>query len=320
MTSELDDDTVARSYRYLRLALVALLISMAASVFYQSRRQGSFLASVSAYYYTPAQGIFVGALVGVGACMIALRGTTSVEAVALNVGGAFATLVATIPTSRGPDFRTAVEACRAGGGPLLTRKASSGPDCPTVQALAEATGANVQNNVVALLFTGLLAALAALFLLRRDRRFTASGGLPTSTVAGFVVIGVLWVGAMVGCVWYLSWLVDNGHYLAGLGLLLSVLLVAVVNARRHQAGQPAVAARTGVVPHLVGALRSPRNYRYSWIAGALLVVAVIAVVMRLAGVITLFWLEIVVAGLFVAFWTVQTFELDQRTVPAEPGR
>ena len=56
--------TQAKSYRYLRIAMVGLLIALAAAVFYQSSQQGSFLASVSAYYYTPAQAVFVGALIG----------------------------------------------------------------------------------------------------------------------------------------------------------------------------------------------------------------------------------------------------------------
>ena len=47
--------TQAKSYRYLRIAMAGLLIALAAAVFYQSSQQGSFLASVSAYYYTPAR-------------------------------------------------------------------------------------------------------------------------------------------------------------------------------------------------------------------------------------------------------------------------
>jgi hypothetical protein len=69
-----DSDTLAKSYRYLRLAMVGLLLCLAVAVVYQGVRQGNLLGSVSAYYYTPAQAIFVGGLIGLGACMIALKG------------------------------------------------------------------------------------------------------------------------------------------------------------------------------------------------------------------------------------------------------
>jgi hypothetical protein len=82
-------ETQAKSYRYLRIAMVGLLLALAAAVFYQSSQQGSFLASVSAYYYTPAQAVFVGALIGLGASMIALQGMNQPEDVFLNLGGMF---------------------------------------------------------------------------------------------------------------------------------------------------------------------------------------------------------------------------------------
>jgi hypothetical protein len=79
-----DGDTLAKSYRYLRTAMVGLLVCLAVAVVYRSWRQGDLLGSVSAYYYTPAQAIFVGALIGLGTCMIALKRTTPVEDVFLN--------------------------------------------------------------------------------------------------------------------------------------------------------------------------------------------------------------------------------------------
>ena len=118
-----DSDTLAKSYRYLRLAMVGLLVCLAAAVLYQSWRQGlNFLGSVSAYYYTPAQAFFVGGLIGLGACMIALKGTTPVEDVFLNLGGVFAVIVAIVPTGRDADYRAAVNACQEADTPLLTER------------------------------------------------------------------------------------------------------------------------------------------------------------------------------------------------------
>jgi hypothetical protein len=42
----------------------------------------------------------------------------------------------------------------------------------------------------------------------------------------------------------------------------------------------------------------------------MLLVAAGSAVLMFADLITLFWLEIAVFGLFIAFWTVQTIELE----------
>ena len=85
------DWTVAqRSYRYVRASLIGLFVALATAVVFQSITQGGLLTSISAYYYTPAQAIFVGALVAIGAAMVALRGVTTMEEVALNIGGMLA--------------------------------------------------------------------------------------------------------------------------------------------------------------------------------------------------------------------------------------
>lgn len=126
MTSHLDEtdrerraEIEAKSYRYLRMAMAGLLICLAAAVIFQSREQGDLLGSVSAYYYTPAQAIFVGALIGLGMGMIALKGRTTPEDVVLNLGGAFAAVVAIVPTAR-DRCATALSA-----GPGLPRRATS---------------------------------------------------------------------------------------------------------------------------------------------------------------------------------------------------
>ena len=160
-------DVREKTYTFLRLTLVALLVGLGVAVIWQTYRQGwQILDSVSAYYYTPAQPIFVGSLIGLGACMIALRGENTPEEVFLNLGGMFAAGVAVVPTSRGADYLTAIEACRQ---PRHRR----GTDCPTVRALEQATRANIENGLVALLVVAALALAATWFLASRD---TSPGG------------------------------------------------------------------------------------------------------------------------------------------------
>lgn len=164
--AEPQNDVWMKSYQYLRTAMVGLLFGLGMAVLIQTHRQGwHLLASVSAYYYTPAQAMFVGGLVGLGACMIALKGANGWEEVFLNLGGMFAAVVAVVPTSRGADYAAAARLCREEtAGPLLTGKASTGLDCPQVGALEAATRANVHNNMWALVAVGLVGLAAAVFI------------------------------------------------------------------------------------------------------------------------------------------------------------
>lgn len=297
-------ETQAKSYRYLRIAMVGLLLALAAAVFYQSSRQDSVLASVSAYYYTPAQAVFVGALIGLGACMIALQGMNDAEDTFLNLGGILAIVVALVPTGRGPDFKTAVQACQKSAGTLLTTQPGPKLDCPTVQALENATRANVENNMAALLIVGGLALILAGGILFKGR--TAKSGTPGRrwVLAAFSAALLLWLGGLTALAASVAWLADNGHYIAAGGLLLCILLVAAANAHRERAGAGGVPK--GDVP------KSPRTYLYTRVAVAMLVVAGVFIVLWLTNVISLFLVEIVVAGLFAVFWVVQTFELETR--------
>ncbi|MGH3647601.1 MAG: hypothetical protein ACRDTM_10555 [Micromonosporaceae bacterium] len=299
-----------KSHRYLRTAMVLLLVGLGVAVFYQTWRQGfELLGSVSAYYYTPAQAIFVGALIGLGACMIALKGTTDVEDVFLNLGGMFAAVVAIVPITRGEDYTTAVRACEQTAGPLLTERASIDLDCPTVRALADATRANVENNMVALLVVGALGLLATVFFALRDSRSSQPGSRQKfwwGFVAAFLVYAVgaaaFWAST--------EWFVDRAHYIAGGGLFACVVVVAVANAVRHQdeqrrqlGGAPESGRTLRAVP---GAMRRPD--RYAWLAWAMVAVAVVGGVLVFVNAFALFWFEILVALLFALFWLVQTIE------------
>ncbi|BFU44805.1 hypothetical protein [Krasilnikovia sp. MM14-A1004] len=304
-------DTFVKSYRYLRTALVGLLLCLGVAVFFQTAKQGLHpLASVSAYYYTPAQAIFVGALIGMAVCMIALQGTTGVEEVFLNLGGMCAAVVAVVPTSRGEDYGTAVDACRDAAGPLMTEKAAGAADCPSVLALADATRANVENNMVALLAVGLLGLVAAVLFARRD------GSTGRGFRWAFGVAAVAYAAAGVAFAVSVGWFVDHAHYISAIGLFLCIIAVTVANALRHggagqggpgQGGSPGVAQTLRAASDVL--VRPPHRFdRYAWIAWAMVVVAVVGTVLVIVNAFALFWLEIVVALLFAVFWTVQTIE------------
>jgi hypothetical protein len=319
-------DTWEKSYTYLRTAMVALLVGLGAAVGYQTwRQEWDLLGSVSAYYYTPAQAIFVGALIGLGACMIALKGTNVVEDLFLNLGGIFAAVVAIVPTSRGTDHRTAVDACEQ----VLTEKATTNLDCPTVRALEEATAANVENNMFALLVVGALALVATVYFARGDRRWNdrgASSEVPRTDPNpsqkgsrqkfwwGLLPAVVVWAAGGAGLWRYESWLIDHAHYIAAGGLFICIVVVAVANALRHEGKQTGGATALEQTVNAVRAtgevlIRKPnRRDPYVYLAWAMLVGAGIMLFAMWRFHMSLFWVEIVVALLFVLFWFVQTIE------------
>jgi hypothetical protein len=320
---EQDSDTLARSYRYLRLAMVGLLLCVAIAVLIQSGHQHwHLLGSVSAYYYTPAQAVFVGGLIGLGACMIALKGKTA-EDVALNLGGVFAVVVAIVPTGRSADYRSLIRVCKAGT-PLLTEKASTGGlDCPTVQALEQATRANVDNNLWAFLAVGALVILVAVAFAWKDGTFGA-GATADEKRSFWWVFGagtVLELAVLVARMISIDWVIDNGHWISALLLFVCIFVVGVVNARRakgenersgvSQFQQSAPQRGLKLVGETVGDLIAVgRHGWYLWIARLMLLVGAVLALLVWRDVITLFWLEAAVFVLFMALWTVQTIEQE----------
>ncbi|MBO0842676.1 MAG: hypothetical protein J2O46_05790 [Nocardioides sp.] len=87
------------TYRYIRFALLAVLVGLGVAVVIQTVR-GGFETSISAYYYTAAGPVFIGVLTSLGACLVALRGFTDAEETALNVAGVSAPMVAFVPTPK----------------------------------------------------------------------------------------------------------------------------------------------------------------------------------------------------------------------------
>ena len=296
-----DAEIQAASYRYLRIGLVALLLALGAAVGYQSGKQGFTLASVSAYYYTPAQAIFVAALIGLGVCMIVLQGLTYAEDVFLNLGGMFAMVVAVVPTSRGADFETALRACRKVGG-TLNQGVAGRPDCPSVLALQKATVANVENNMAALLIVGGLALLLVAILLWRKRNAIPAGSVRWWVFGGFAGALLIWLGALIALLSSVEWLAGHAHYIAAAGLLAFIVAVAVANALRWNSQQ---AAPT-----------SPVRNPFAVVAVVMLVGAAISIVLWLTNAISLFWVEIVVALLFAIFWATQTISVEREAARA----
>jgi len=86
-----------RSHRYLRLSLAVMVLALFVGVGVQVARSGLWLPSISHYFYTPAGGVFVAALVAASLALVVLAGR-DLETVFLDIAAVFAPLIALVPT------------------------------------------------------------------------------------------------------------------------------------------------------------------------------------------------------------------------------
>ena len=260
-----------RTWRYLRLAMIALVIGLGAAVAYEIVRRGGdcVQTSISAYYYTHAQAIFVGALVAIGACLICLRGSTEHEDVLLNLSGMLAPVVAIVPT---PD---------AG-------------KCASLPGVPEDPTPNIENNITALLVVGLAAflMLAALSVLAWRRGQHGSHARPrTAALVGYGVAVGLWIAGGVVFLGAREWFVGHAHGYAAGAMFTFIIVVAVLNAFSFKNKQRDPNARN----------------RYSVIA-ILMPVSVLGLLV-FGGKYHVLAAEIAAISLFAVFWAFQTEEL-----------
>lgn len=238
-----------RTYRYLRLGMIAVLVMRAAAVLIErAKGRGCWQGSVSAYNYTPAQAVFVGALIAIGVSMVVLKGSTNPEDMMLNIGGMFAPIVALVPTP--------------GSG-----------DCWSVEPTQREPGPNIANNLGALFIAGGLSVVVAAYLGYKagkttewDRRHTAA------LVASILVYAV-------GIAWFFGnqhHFQRNAHYVAAVLLFVAIVAVVFLNARNSTARTSwlynAVAAlmAVGIIAGFVG-WRADGKYALLVVEAALIV-------------------------------------------------
>ena len=273
--SELPDYTI-KTYRYLRMAMIIMLVLLAAGVLIERAHNaaGCFQPSISDYYYTPAQAVFVGSLITIGVCMIVLKGSTEWEDILLNLGGSLAPVVAFVPTPQGAT-------------------------CSSVAEIAPNIPANVANNVPALFVAGVVGLLAVVGIAALDRAHRTSHWDHRHTL-GLVLALLVLVG---GFIWFLrarESFIGNAHYAAAFPLFGAIVAVAVINARGF------ARRRTGGT-----AARHVTRNRYFVIAVLMVVLPVlewlVSVVVTWEHVVL--WAETTELVLFAAFWLLQTQEL-----------
>jgi hypothetical protein len=273
---------VVFTYRYLRGAMISMLLMLLLSVGYQwwwETGGSCWLGSISAYYYTPARTVFVGSLCALGALLIAYKGHSPEEDVLLNFSGFMAFVVAMVPTV--PD-----------GG--------CGPNA-YAQTPAEIAAA-VRNNIWSLIVVAVVAAVIAAELKRRAvRREPADRPTLRSVVVSVVCSLVLLVELTLFLVLRDRFIALSHGIAAGTmvaGVIAVMLFSAVGTERRHQAAG---------VDHGTA-------YKRTYIAIAVALVLALGVAVLTAVTVTGFGhliliAEVIIIVLFGAYWAVQTKEL-----------
>src|SRR3954469_14434077 len=195
--------STTKTYLYLRVALVALALFLAASLLIElAFGDTPWLGSISAYYYTPVRSVFVGTLCAMGVCLIAIKGRDRPrEDLMLNLAGMCAPVVALCPTP--------LEDSAACGG--RTRCVPSG------------FVPGVVNNIEALVVVG---AIGLLFAARTVRRGADQRG-------DLVALGVSAAGLVAFTLWFAlarGSFLDYAHYGTAVPMFGLIVAVAVLTA------------------------------------------------------------------------------------------
>src|SRR6478609_466350 len=274
------------TYRYLRWVMVAALVALFASVLIQSVLAGCWLGSVSAYYYTPARTVFVGGLIAFGAALIAYKGRAPEEEVALNFAGYMAIIVAIVPTGES-------DTCIATG------------FGQSREQVADA----VVNNIWSLLVTTAIVVALVLSLRRhKDKNKVAPDtAAPVDAPREHshklaVILSVACVVVLVAELWYFlvrpEQFIERSHGIAALTMVFALVGVMVFNAWRvdHQ-------------EKLLGKWNYGIVY---WVhAGVLVVLAAVVLALQyfVPNDLLILTLELIVFGVFISYWILQSIEL-----------
>lgn len=271
-TSPLESYAV-KSYRYLRLSMVVVLLSLAASVLIERSHVSCWQGSVSAYYYTPVQAMFVTALVVIGVSLIAVKGVPDLEDVLLNFAGVLAPIVAFVPTSAPPPSQM----------------------CSSAAVVARNNEPFIDNNIVAFAIGGVVAIAIAFVIAFVFARRTGRATVGHLDRESFLGLAAALLVLVVGIVWYIGFresFLERAHG-GGAALMFFVLFLVIVHHARQR-------RRTGKSWLL-----------YGLIAGTMALSVVGALVGKAVDDgwrHQILWLEVLELGAVLVYWVAQTFE------------
>lgn len=271
--------SLQRTYRYLRLSLVGVVVLISTSIAAEMIATGP-LGSVSAAYYTAAGAIFVGGIFAVALALLALSGH-SYGQVSLDLAAIVAPLIAIVPA---PVFAGDVPGIALDCG-------SAGEPCIPPEFVPA-----VHNGMTALIATAAVGWVTALVVAGVQRTFSRRTVWLLGVSGAIIVAVTLW--------WQFSTetFLRSGHVVAAASFFAFIAVAALASA--IDAGR---------------AQRSGYRGAYFAIAGGIIAVllALIGVIVAgffgagvpdVGGLSPVFLGEAVALLLFAAFWIVQTVE------------
>lgn len=276
--------SLLRTYRNLRLGIAGTVVLIGIAVGVTATQIG-VLPSISAYYYTAARDIFVGALIAAALGIITLSGH-GIQRALLDAAGLFAPLIALVPTP----IRNGTVPAFLGACPGVTK------------CIPEAVLPDIDVGVITYLVAGALAIVVAILV----STFAAEGSLRRSTPS-LVIACVVLLLVLITWVWAREFFLAQTHLVAG--VIFFGLIAAVAIANVFDQGQGARPVRW-------------RRIVYWLIAVSLFVDVAILIIVITSGVDVgtlpppVFVGEFIALTLFVIFWVVQSLERWEQPNPA----
>ncbi|MCP5024967.1 MAG: hypothetical protein GY929_01670 [Actinomycetia bacterium] len=290
------DDYADKTYFYLRVGMVAMVLLLGTSVIVEGFVANCVRTSVSAYYHSPARSIFVGTMVAMGLCLIAIKGRTVWEDISLNLAGIASPVVAFVPT-RGDGL----DKCGPGNvrvDPVYEVPSDEGLaeqiEIAVNETLQTTIDASINNNLLSAAIVGIALLLFAVFMARND-----GVGIQREEAWGLVLAAIALIGGFGHYLLNKDQFLERAHGMSAL-LLFTFLIGAIwMHAyEREQKGDGSPLLRT---------------YKY------------IAIAMGAAGLLQLvpisfdrktLWVEAVELLLFLIYWALQTRDDGSLPEPA----
>jgi hypothetical protein len=266
--------SVQRTYRYLRVGIAATVAVIFVAVAVTSIIIGHPLRSVSAYYYTSAQGPFVGALIAASLGIIAISGRGAERAL-FDGAGLIAPLIALIPTRIDNSTIPGYAPCP-----------------PGTECVPEQFHAGIGVGLVTYAVIGLAGWVMALLLTRSTPRTT---GVVVSLVTAPVI---LITAPLLFFVWK-DGLLFGGHLVAAGAFFLLIAAVAVTDDFQSDVEKSPTR-------------RVKRTYRIiGVIMGLNVVLTILLIVVGAEGPALPVGLigELLALALFFVFWILQSFRV-----------
>jgi hypothetical protein len=216
----------------LRLGAVGVIAVLAASIIREYSAAGDCLqGSISAYYYTPVQSVFVGALLALGLVMIVLWGKTSFEDGVMNLAGLVAPVVAFVPTAK----TNLCGLTTSTGGDVNTQREKA--------SVIEASQGAIDNNMLAyIVIVGTvlvgLAAVGILAIAKTDWKFVTEH--PHTYWGPWAVAVALWALGTYAFAQHREWFYGNAHKWSATTLFVFIVLVVFNIGRQKWHGIPAL--------------------------------------------------------------------------------